>query len=381
MVLVNTAKKRNRLLILTLSLFLVCLLCYYSSTWNEEEQLVTTETTTTILTSTVIKPSPEDRLKKYAKRVRNKCSGTNKLKAGRAFPKGLLYFKNQHFLWCHIYKAATRTLRILFLEEDEKLSWEEKVQIVEESVERSNLNHLTEKISVQMRRKHIEKLGKEIPYKKSLAIVRHPFDRLVSAFRDKLERSHSDDPNEAEEDFYYQKFGRNIYRKMRSKAIEKFGEDHFKKENNFGAVLKPSEGHRTKNYPIFWEFVQYILLRNNVYRDEHWTPQSVFCGMCKENVEYKLIAKFEHLHDEDQIDIVKEYISPNRNVSDDHQGLSRFLPRDAGFIERKMSAEEITQLYFSTLDDEDVEQLYQIYKVDFDLLEYQFTFRNKTYGA
>ena len=56
-------------------------------------------------------------------------------------------------------------------------------------------------------------------------VVRHPFERLVSAYRDKLERSHVDN---YQTDFYYKKYGQKIVKKYRQKATSIFGKNFFR---------------------------------------------------------------------------------------------------------------------------------------------------------
>lgn len=96
-------------------------------------------------------------------------------------------------------------------------------------------------------------------------ISRHPFHRLVSAFRDKLEHSHGDiDPNE---DFYFKTYGRRIRNKYRPLTIKKFGKEFISAENNFGAGMEISEGKRNKaritnkNDQLFIN-ISYIVLSN-----------------------------------------------------------------------------------------------------------------------
>ena len=54
---------------------------------------------------------------------------------------------------------------------------------------------------------------------KTFIVVRHPFERLLSAYRDKLERSNV---------YYYKKYGEKIVKTYRQKAINIFGKDFFR---------------------------------------------------------------------------------------------------------------------------------------------------------
>ena len=46
-----------------------------------------------------------------------------------------------------------------------------------------------------------------------------------------------------------------------------------------------------------------------------------------------------------------------------------------------LSQEEITLRYFDTLSDEDVDGLYGVYRLDFEMFGYTFSYKNKTYGT
>lgn len=83
-------------------------------------------------------------------------------------------------------------------------------------------------------------------------IVRHPFERLLSAYRDKMERL--GEHTSLQQDNYYTRYGRQIVSRYRAAAIQKFGADFFSEQNNFGSP-GPVEA-RLAELPTWWEFVQ-----------------------------------------------------------------------------------------------------------------------------
>ena len=191
-------------------------------------------------------------------------------------------------------------------------------------------------------------------------IVRHPFERLVSAYRDKLERLDL---------FYYEKYGKRIVYRFREQAIENLGKAFFHKSNNYGTMLKVLHGDRTTaNLPSFWEFVQSVIIRLNM--DEHWRPIYEYCSVCNP-VQLKLntyILKFENLSEESPAFLRHMHWADNLD-----QGIALNVNRPTG-----MSSKEVTQLYFSVLSDDDIRKLYKVYEYDFLLFNYTFKFGNLT---
>ena len=59
----------------------------------------------------------------------------------------------------------------------------------------------------------------------SFIVVRHPFERIVSAYRDKIERTHT---KNYETDWYYKQYGKKIVKKYRQRALNTFGSDFFR---------------------------------------------------------------------------------------------------------------------------------------------------------
>ena len=122
---------------------------------------------------------------------------------------------------------------------------------------------------------------------KTIIFVRHPFERILSAFRDKLE-----DPSVKGgkfNEYYYNKYGRRIVM-------------HYRKEKITGPTFKyPRSQYQGLNICIinqlffrFSEFINFILDRDLRYDDEHWSPFFKECTPC--HIKYNFIGHFETLY-------------------------------------------------------------------------------------
>ena len=87
--------------------------------------------------------------------------------------------------------------------------------------------------------------------------MRHPFERLVSAFRDKFELS--------------RKYG-YVYSHYASK------------------IISQPAGINSRR-PTFREFVEYLLRERLEEYNDHWLPYWLHCHMCE--MEYDVIGKME----------------------------------------------------------------------------------------
>lgn len=197
----------------------------------------------------------------------------------------------------------------------------------------------------------------------SFIIVRHPFYRLVSAYRDKIERIHGDS---LAKDWYYKQYGSKMVGKYRRLAVKKFGDDFFSESNNFGSPVPLLPGRkRDANLPIFWEFVQALKLSRPSRMDEHWQPTWQYCSLCAVN--YKTVIKFETIADESRY--LKHVLDPEHTDLEERWD----NPNLTG-----MKYDDLTKKYFEQLDDRDIMDLYKIYEHDFKLFGYEFSFRNIT---
>ena len=197
---------------------------------------------------------------------------------------------------------------------------------------------------------------------KSFLLVRHPFDRLVSAFRDKLERSKLPD---YQNNWYYRTYGKKITSRYRKDSVRHFGKDFFSVKNNFGAPYEV-KGFRVESMPTFWEFVQFLKASRVTRMDEHWRPTTDYCAMC--NAHYEHIFQFEDM-DIGEAEYLKHVINPGR--LDKEEWVNPNSPKG-------MESHEVTKTYFAMLTDSDIVALYKIYEFDFKMFGYQFRFRNIT---
>lgn len=222
---------------------------------------------------------------------------------------------------------------------------------------KGRIDYKERSVPLQSNERRYKALVNTRPNLRTFVIVRHPFERLVSAFRDKLEHFHT---KNLEEDFYYKVYGKKIVAKYRLAALEKFGKKYFEKENNYGAPL--SRDKRSEKMPTFWEFVQYVLNSTPRTMDEHWHPAYDYCSFCKIN--YGAIIKHENLAAEEPD--LKIWMNVT-NLPEKHHHVIR---------EKRLTAKDITAIYFEQLTDDEIFGLYDIYELDFKMFHYQFGIRN-----
>ncbi|TRY76522.1 hypothetical protein TCAL_13639 [Tigriopus californicus] len=209
-----------------------------------------------------------------------------------------------------------------------------------------------------------ERYSKEVKGIKSFIIVRHPFNRLVSAFRDKIERYHTP---ELKDDFYYKVYGGPIVGRFRKAALRRFGSDFFSEANHFGAPVPVSNGRRNAKLPSFWEFVQYVKACRVSRMDEHFRPIYDFCSPC--DINYETVIHFENLSEESKY--LKGVLDPFGATAEAQ--IEWANPNLTG-----LKLDDLTTLYFQTLSSEDIIALYKIYELDMKMFGYSFHLKNIT---
>ncbi|KAM9826618.1 carbohydrate sulfotransferase 8 isoform 3-T3 [Syngnathus typhle] len=160
--------------------------------------------------------------------------------------------------------------------------------------------------------------------------VREPFERVVSAYRDKFEN-----PN----DYYHKGFGRPIISKYRPNATR--------------SALASGNG------VTFQEFVQYLLdVHRPVGIDIHWEPANQLCNPCL--IDYDFIGKFENM--EEEADLLLRLVGAPRNLT-----LPKFKDRNTS---DERTSLKLTQKYFERIGAVERQRVYDFYYMDYLMFNY-----------
>jgi len=252
----------------------------------------------------------------------------------------------ERLLYCPVFKAASTTWLINYL----KLS---------NSTIDPKVGNLHTRITNIFPAPTGYKLRKKI-FEESLKflIVRHPFERLVSAYRDKLAG-----------------FTRHPgYLRMRKLIIQ-----HYRK--------KPSRDNST--IPTFREAVDFVLYElekmergsSNINIDGHFMPYSRRCMPC--GMDYDVIIKFETLEEDsdyiinqcglqDRISLTHENRAPTGTKTE--QGFKEKGKKKAKKSKSLPAPPQSSSLvaldYFKDISEHKIKQLYKHYRLDFLIFGY-----------
>ncbi|XP_014392264.1 PREDICTED: carbohydrate sulfotransferase 8 [Myotis brandtii] len=167
-----------------------------------------------------------------------------------------------------------------------------------------------------------------------MLFVREPFERLVSAFRDKFEHPNS---------YYHPVFGKAILARYRANAS--------------GEALRTGSGVR------FPEFVQYLLdVHRPVGMDIHWDHVSRLCSPCL--IDYDFVGKFESM--EDDANFFLSLIHAPRNLT-----FPQFKDRHS---QEARTTAGITHQYFAQLSAPQRQRAYDFYYMDYLMFNYSKPF-------
>lgn len=253
--------------------------------------------------------------------LRSECSRLGLDSSSRkAYAWEYLINRQYHVIWCNIFKAASTSWMYNFnLMANYTAAFLDKTKEVPLELARRKYARPT-----------VEMIKKAQPDSITFLIVRHPLERLASAYNDKIVHA----------------WPKSFHDKMGQRIIKKYRKQ-----------LSKTQPMPTERYPVFEEFVAYVLDERKAKRalDMHWTPYTDFCTPCKFN--FDVIIKFETL-DEDQRFLIQlarlqDVVKPEW--------------RNSG--KGTNTLHNISHLY-SRLKKSQLDGLYKLYRYDFQLFNY-----------
>ncbi|XP_019881593.2 carbohydrate sulfotransferase 11 [Aethina tumida] len=258
-------------------------------------------------------------MKKYCKLLGLDRPGNDTLH--RPNPWEFLVDNKHHLVWCNVFKAASTSWMYNFnILAGYKPKFLKKSKLVPMTLARQKYP-----------RPSLQGLREAFNNSVSFLIARHPLERLLSAYRDKLQFAlpHT----------HHKKLGNEIVAKYRNKLRN-----------------KEDRGKPQQRWPSFPEFVEYLVdsVKNGERLDMHWTPITEFCTPCMFN--FQIIAHTETLQ-EDQTYLIKK------------SKLEHLIEPQWKNAGRGTTSVQISK-YYSQLTRSQILQLYHIYRYDFELFNY-----------
>lgn len=181
-----------------------------------------------------------------------------------------------------------------------------------------------------------------LPSALSFLFVRDPFERILSAYRNKLEGNRNS---------FYKALGNKIVHRFRHRS-----------QAQAGAGPWPRCG------PTFEEFVRFLIDEHAAGRrfDEHWAPVYSFCTPC--SVNFSIIGKTETFQRDSEFIIRQAGLESLLLGKLPHRKL-----RKIGNLGRSgVKSEQLAERYFADLDRTTLDQLLKIYRIDFELFDYDY---------
>ncbi|XP_071535734.1 uncharacterized protein [Panulirus ornatus] len=266
--------------------------------------------------------------------------------SGRGPPRGLIsgkdiiFDRKNHLAFCPVYKAASTSWTITLLEIGGY--WSKKLKKTAlQKVVRQYYPRISNFAAASLTNDAIR-----------FMVVRHPFERLLSCYRDKYEN--------ASKDYYYLHYGEKMVRRYRKfppyLTSSQLGvlQEQVRAKIKAGLPVVLSDNPFAKPLgPTFEEFVQFVI--DTRHDDEHWRTYFTHCAPCY--VPYNFILRFESLYEEGL-----EFLEYLNRTSIIH-------PRWDNPT-RGATTGEVFCSYFNQLSLEQIDRLCVKYERDFKLYEY-----------
>jgi len=312
-------------------------------------------------TATAFHHLMEERRLKKSRACEKVRSGHPKNLRSRTLHTRVYYLPRTKLLWCPVFKASSTNwmMNIITLSGISPV----RRRLLEEKYKKQP-NQQARSVAPQISSLQLQAIGRDENIFKMM-IVRHPFSRLLSAFRDKFEKCTTDFDCTKQKDWYFHRQGMGFVRKYRKLAINKFGTEFFSEKKNFGAPFRV-EKRVNNQLPSWWEFIQHVLHTDAGLFDEHYRPVYYLCGSC--DFDYNYILQYEKIKTEESLFV--EELGASEAIK----------PQWENSNKRNISDTDLLAAYFELLSNEEIKKLYNIYRPDFEQFNYSFEFREITYN-
>ncbi|XP_071552578.1 carbohydrate sulfotransferase 10-like [Panulirus ornatus] len=248
-------------------------------------------------------------------------------------------------LWCPIYKVASTTWSINFLRlahfNDGNVELLKLPPKLREKMKFSVKYGATQRKASELYPPPRDLEDRARVFKNSLRviIVRHPFSRLISAYRDKMQKMEPRPPQ-------------HKFRELQLSIIAKY--------------RKPDSAE-TSPFPTFPEFIQHVIDSTKTLKTRKdwmtnvvcWRPYWVQCNVCA--TDYNLILKLETMEEDEKFLITLTGM----------EELRRLKAHEWRHLKRKTPSGELIKQYFSQLTVHQIQELHQQYLPDFLLFNYK----------
>eukprot|EP00095_Tigriopus_kingsejongensis_P006855 maker-scaffold176_size284796-snap-gene-1.18 protein:Tk06855 transcript:maker-scaffold176_size284796-snap-gene-1.18-mRNA-1 annotation:"carbohydrate sulfotransferase 11-like" len=234
----------------------------------------------------------------------------------RVYPWEYLISKEYSLIWCNVFKSGSSSWMYIF----NQLAGHEP-RFLKKTKGKPPMTLAREFYT----RPSAEELLATWPTSLSFIVARHPFERLVSGYRDKILN--------ALKGSYHDKMGKEIQRR--------YGRAKFRK-------------------PTFPDFVRYIL---EVYEttsemDMHWTPTFSFCNVCQLN--FSMIIRFETFNRD------QDFIVQQAAIQDRVEVIKLNQAKDGE------DSKSVMNKYVSQLDPDLHQSMCHFYRYDFEIFGYSY---------
>lgn len=246
----------------------------------------------------------------------------------------LIVLSNPSLAYCSVPKVGNTNWKRVFMTLLEPKRYNNTRNILFTDAHRY---HMRSRWFLSQQKWRLKNLTRTLKSRFKFLFVRHPLQRVLSAYRNKILGIGGYDPN------YKRSVGLKIMQKR-------------------GLNAKQALAYYDAQPPTFPEFVNFVLDQHNFSSsaDKHWTPMFDLCNVCE--IKYDYIGKFENV--EREAKYVLKKLNVNNRVSYPEKAATGYV------IHRLETTDAVFQKYYTQLTPNDYSRLVALFKKDFDAFDY-----------